>query len=91
MITVVFGLEVTHPNLDGEVSGSNPGHTNDFNNGTCCFSTCAGHNELEKGECFSHKMVQIIPLYNGPPDKGGIFQRADCLIKVYKAYWLFPL
>ena len=38
---------VAHPDLDGKVSGSGPGHTEDFNNGTYCCSDCAGHNELE--------------------------------------------
>ena len=42
-----FGLVVAHPDLDGEVSGSSPGHTKDFKNGTYCSSACAGHNELE--------------------------------------------
>ena len=31
----------------GEVSGSSPGHTNNFKNGTYCFSACAGYNENE--------------------------------------------
>ena len=35
------------PDLDGEVSGSSPGHTKDFINDTYCSSACAGHNELE--------------------------------------------
>ena len=40
-----FGSVVAHPVLDGEVSGSSPGHTKDFKNGTYCSSACAGHNE----------------------------------------------
>ena len=31
--------------LDGEVSGSSPGHTNDFKNGNYYSSARAGHNE----------------------------------------------
>ena len=38
---------VAHPNLDGEDSGSSPHHTNEFKNGTYCYSTRAGHKELE--------------------------------------------
>jgi hypothetical protein len=42
-----FGSVVAHPDLDGEVSGSSPGHIKYFKNGTNCSSACAGHNELE--------------------------------------------
>ena len=42
-----FGSIVAHPDLDGEVSGSSLGLTKDFENGACCSSACAGHNELE--------------------------------------------
>ena len=42
-----FGSVVAHPDLDGEVSGSSPGHTKVFKNVTYCSSACAGHNELE--------------------------------------------
>ena len=42
-----FGSVVAHPDLNGEVSGSSPGHTKDFRNGTYCSSTFAGNNELE--------------------------------------------
>ena len=31
-----FGSVVAHPDLDGEVSGSSPGHTKDLKNGTYC-------------------------------------------------------
>ena len=58
-----------------EVSGSSSGHTKDFKNGSYCASAFAGHNELEYEECLSYT------LYNGPPDKGGIIQRAGCLIR----------
>ena len=56
-----FGIVVSHPNLDVEVSGSSQCHINDFKNGTYCFLACDGHNELKSGECISHKKVQLIP------------------------------
>ena len=48
---------------------------------TYSFSACAGHNELEEGECLSHKKAQLKPytVYNSY--KGGIIQRAGCLIR----------
>ena len=53
--------------LDGEVSGSSQGHTNNFKNGLTA----------------SQPLLAIISLtrkrhtlYNGPPDKGGIIQGA---------------
>ena len=49
-----FGSVVAQPDLDGEVSGSSPGHTKDFKNGTYCSSACACHNELR------HKKEQLI-------------------------------
>ena len=42
-----LGSVVAHPDLDGEVSDSSPGHTKDFKNGTYCSSAFAGRNELE--------------------------------------------
>ena len=42
-----FGSVVANPNLNGEVSGSSPGHTNDFKIDTYYSLACAGHNELE--------------------------------------------
>ena len=42
-----FCSVVTLPDLDGKVSGSCPGHTNDFKNGTYGSLACACHNELE--------------------------------------------
>ena len=42
-----FGSIVAHTDLDGEVSGSSPGHTKDFENGAYFSSACAGQNELE--------------------------------------------
>ena len=42
-----FGLELAHPDLDGEVSGSSPGHSKDLKNSTYCSSACAVYNELE--------------------------------------------
>ena len=42
-----FGSVVEHPDPDGEVSGSSPGHTKDFKNVTFCSSAIAAHNELE--------------------------------------------
>ena len=47
-----FGSVVAHTDLDGEVSGSSPGHTKDLKNGTYCSSACAGHNELENALAF---------------------------------------
>ena len=41
---------LAHPDLGGEVSGSSPGHTKDYKNGTYCTSAYTGHNELEWGE-----------------------------------------
>ena len=39
----IFGSVLAQPsrNLDGEVSGSSPGHTNDFKHGTYCSSAFA--------------------------------------------------
>ena len=44
---VKFGSVGAHPDLDGEVSGSSPGNTNDLKNGVYCSSACADHNERE--------------------------------------------
>ena len=54
-------LSSSTPGTGWEVSGSSPGHNKDFKNATHCYSACAGHNELEKGECLSHKKTQLIP------------------------------
>ena len=42
-----FGSVVVHLDLDVDISGSSPGYTKDFKNGTYFFSACAGHNEFE--------------------------------------------
>ena len=44
-----FGSVVAHPDMDGEVSGSSPGHTKDLKKMVLCYcsSACADHNELE--------------------------------------------
>ena len=42
-----FSSVVAHLDLYGEILGSSPGNTKDFNNGTYCSSACAGQNELD--------------------------------------------
>ena len=64
--------------LDGEVSGSSSGHTNNFKNGTYCSLAFAGHNGLSKGNILTRKRHT---LYNGTPDKSVIIQGASCLIR----------
>ena len=53
----------THYKIKPKLKGLDlsPGHTNNFKNGTYCSSACTGHNELEYGECLSHKKAQLIP------------------------------
>ena len=51
-----YNILLSLPDVDVEVSG----HTKDYN-GTYCSSACAGHNELEQGQCLSHKKMQLIP------------------------------
>ena len=43
--TADFDSVVAHSDLDGEVL--KPCYTKDSTNGTYCFSSCAGHNEIE--------------------------------------------
>ena len=84
-----FGSVVSHPDLDGEVSGSSPGHIKVFKNGNYCSSACADHNELEYGKCLNHKKAQLKPYtmdLQTTPDKGGIIQRVSDEIKGYKTY-----
>ena len=50
-----YPKDLAHLDLDGEVLCSIPGHTSNFKICTYCFSACAGHNELEKGEYLRHK------------------------------------
>ena len=61
IISRIYGSVVTHQDMDGEVTGSNPGYTNDFKNRTYCSSACVVRNELEKGEYLFLIKAQIIP------------------------------
>ena len=45
--TFRFGSVVANPNLDGVVSGSSPGHTNDIKDGTYYILAYADHDEFE--------------------------------------------
>ena len=69
------------PELNGEVSDSSPGHTNDFE-----MVLTAPQPMLVK---MSLSKAQLIPYtYNMPPDKGSIIQRAGFRIrqKGYTSY-----
>jgi hypothetical protein len=50
-----FCSVVAHPDLDWKVSGSNPGHTKDFKNGTSCSSASAVIMSLSKGNALAMK------------------------------------
>ena len=66
-ITSRFGSVLAHLDLDGELSGSSPGHTKDINTAT---QPVLDIISLSKGNALYSRQ-----------DKGDIIQRAGCLIR----------
>ena len=77
---------LAHPNLDGEVAGSSPGHNKGFKMVLTAPQPVLVIITLSRGNAIAIERRSSYLIQWTSPDRGGIIQRDGCLIRNKKIY-----